>query len=50
MSDDEQVEVKPFLVERAKQGRAKCTKCKSQCEVRRFLDNFILRIKMAIKF
>lgn len=33
MSDSEETEVKPFEIERAKQGRAKCHKCKSQCEV-----------------
>lgn len=39
MSGDEQVEVKPFAVERAKQGRAKCAKCKNQCEVRHLLGH-----------
>lgn len=33
MSDNEEAEVKPFEIERAKQGRAKCKKCNSQCEV-----------------
>ncbi|CRL04761.1 CLUMA_CG017821, isoform A [Clunio marinus] len=32
MSDSEQAEVKPFAIERAKQGRANCKKCKTQCE------------------
>lgn len=35
MSDDEQSGFfKPFAVEKAKQGRAKCHKCKNQCEVK----------------
>jgi hypothetical protein len=33
MSDNEQEDVKPFAIERAKQGRAKCQKCKQTCEV-----------------
>jgi hypothetical protein len=40
MSDDESVTVKPFAIERAKQGRAKCQKCKSTCEVRQIYDPF----------
>lgn len=33
MSDDEKSEIKPFCIERAKQGRANCKKCKSSCQV-----------------
>jgi hypothetical protein len=43
MSDvEESVDVKPFAVERAKQGRAKCQKCKNPCEV-------IIKFKYMIK-
>lgn len=31
MSDEEEVEEKPFAIERAKQGRAVCKKCKQKC-------------------
>ncbi|CAG9863673.1 unnamed protein product [Phyllotreta striolata] len=31
MSEEEQIEEKPFAIERAKQGRAACKKCKQKC-------------------
>lgn len=34
MSDDD---LKPFSIDRAKQGRAKCKKCKNPCEVNNFI-------------
>jgi hypothetical protein len=33
MSDNDESDVKPFAIEKAKQGRASCKKCKTQCEV-----------------
>lgn len=40
MSDNEEADTKPFAIETAKQGRASCKKCKTQCEVINF--NFII--------
>ena len=33
MSDSEEVSTKPLAIERAKQGRAKCQKCKNKIDV-----------------
>lgn len=46
MSDDD---TKPFSIDRAKQGRAKCKKCKNPCEVSNFI-NFVIFMNHREKF
>lgn len=47
MSDDD---LKPFSIDRAKQGRAKCKKCKNPCEVNNFITFVNKKNQIKINF